>query len=236
MALQQTVAQLRASTRQFANAEGTTALLRHPNANVDDYVLRAIGSLYRKLTEAVPDQRYLATTTITMVNGTSTYNLPSDFSSLLAVDLTANGVKVGLLSYEMLERPLLTDPSTTFVGIPVAYRLRQSDIEYLPTPSSNYTSSLWYIPDAQQPTGGQAFDTISRLDDYLVAYAARIIATKDKNWDLVAECRNVCTELADDIAALARGRDKNSPSRITDVYNANRWGRHMRGPRGFRFR
>jgi len=235
MALNQSLAQLRASVRKFANVQGTTAALRHPDADINDYILRAIGSLYRRLTEAVPDQRYLSTTTITMSSGVSTYSLPSDFSSLISVDMTALGMKVWLNAYEMPERPGLTDPATTFTGVPYGYRLRgQSNIEYLPVPSSNYTSTLWYVPDAQQPVEGQDYDTISRLDDYLVAYASRIIATKDKSWDLVGECRNVCTELAEDIANIGRSRDQNSPARITDVYAYNRYGRRSWGPRRFR--
>lgn len=235
MALNQTLAQLRASTRKFANVQGTTALLRHPDADVNDYILRAIGSLYRRLTEAQPDQRFLSFTTVTMVNGTSTYALPSDFDSLISVDMTAQGVKVWLTAYENNERPTLTDPAEYTTGIPAYYRLRASNIEYLPTPSYAYTSTVWYVPSAQQPAEGQSFDTISRLDDYLVAYASRIIATKDKNWDLVSECRSVCTEMADEIAFIGRSRDRNSPARITDVTVANRWGRRLRGSRrGYR--
>lgn len=231
MALNQTLAQLRTSTRSFANQKGTTALLRHPDTDVNDYILRALGSLHRKLTGAQADQRFLATTTITMVNGTSTYTLPPDFDHLISIDLSALGVKVWLTSYEMNERPMLTDPTEGYTGVPFTYRLRASNIEYLPTPKDAYVSTLWYVPNAQQPTEGQAFDTISRLDDYIVAYAARIIATKDKAWDLVAECRTVCLELEDEIAVISRSRDKSSPGRILDVYQGNRWGRRLRGPR-----
>ena len=235
MALTQTLAQLRASTRKFANVQGTTALLRHPDADVNDYILRAIGSLYRRLTEAQPDQRYLSSTIITMVSGTSSYSLPSDFDSLISVDMTAQGVKVWLLAYENSERPTLTDPAEYFTGIPAYYRLRSSNIEYLPVPKDAYSSTVWYVPSAQQPTEGQAFDTISRLDEYLVAYAARIVATKDKNWDLVGEGRAVCNEMAEEIAVIGRSRDLNSPGRITDTGLANRWGRRLRGARrGYR--
>ena len=232
MALMQTLAQLRASTRKFANVQGATALLRHPDADIHDYILRALGSLHRLLTEAQADQRYLASYTVTMTAGTSLYALPSDFFHLISVDLIALGAKVWLTSYELNERPMLTDPTESYTGIPFCYRLRGSNIEYLPTPRDAYTSTLWYVPDAQQPSDAQAFDTISRLDDYIVAYAARIVATKDKQWDLVGECRNVCGELEGVISVIGRSRDANSPGRITDIYQGNRWGRRLRGPRG----
>lgn len=232
MALNQTLAQLRASTRKFANVQGATALARHPDVDVNDYVLRALGSLYRKLTESQPDQRYLAYSTVTMVNGTSLYSLPSNFFHLISVDLSALGVKVWLTSFEPNERPRLTDASEPYTGVPLFYRLEGSNIEFLPTPRDAYTSTLWYIPDAPQPSEGQAFDTIARLDDYVVAYASRIIATKDKQWDLVNECRTVCGELEGEIAVIGRSRDVNSPGRVLDVYQADRWGRRLRGGRG----
>lgn len=234
MALDQTLAQLRASTRKFANVQGSTALLRHPDADVNDYVLRALGSLHRKLTEAQPDQRYLAYEDISTTNGTSLYPVPSDFESIISVDLTANGVKVWLTSFAMNERPMLTDSAEPYIGIPLYYRLEGDNLEYLPTPNATFVSRVWYVPSAQQPVEGQAFDTISRLDDYLVAYAARIIATKDKQWDLVAECRTVCTELEGEIAVIGRSRDMNAPGRITDIYQADRWGRRLRRGRGWR--
>lgn len=227
MALTQTLEQLVASTRKFANIQGSTALLRHPTDDVNDYVYRALGSLHRKLTEAQPDQRYLASETITTSAGTSLYTLPVDFEHLISVDFISNGVKVWMQSYENSERPVLSDPSETYNGIPTFYRLRANFIEYLPVPQGTYTSTLWYKPNAQQPTAGQTFDTVSRLDDYIVAYAARIIATKDKQWDLVAECRNVCNELEEEISVIGRTRDANSPGRITDVTLSNRWGRRL---------
>ena len=235
MALNQSLAQLRTSVRSFANVGGATALLRHPDAEISDYVLRAIGSLYRHLTEAVADQLFLASTTITTVSGQTTYSLPSDFDSLISADLTAYGVKVWLTSYENNERPALTDPSLANNGVPTCYRLRGGTIiELLPAPGAGYTVTLWYVPDAQQPAEGQVFDTISRLDDYIVAYAARLVATKDKNWDLVNECRTVCKELEAEIAFISRSRDRNSPSRITDQYVVDRWGRHLPHRRRFR--
>lgn len=234
--LTQTPAQLRASVRSFANVGGTTGTLRHPDTEIDDAVLRAIGSFYRKITVAQPDQLALSSNTITTTDGGSVNPLPSDFSSLLSVDITVNGTKTWMTNYENAERPTLTDPSASYTGIPLFYRLRGAQfIEFLPVPKAGYVITLWYIPDAQQPTGGQAFDTLGRLDDYLIAYASRIVATKDKNWDLVGECRQVCGELEAEIAFLARSRDRNSPGRITDTFLAatNRWGRMRRGRRGY---
>lgn len=235
MALTVTQAQLLESVRQFTDTGGTTELLRHPDATVKDYINRALGSLHRKLTETLPDQRFLSSTTVTTADGTTTYSLPADFDHLISIDMTADGAKAWLVDYAMQERPALTDPTASFTGIPFTYRLRGSNIEFLPTPGGEYVSTLWYVPRATQLASvGATFDTISRLDDYVIAYASRYVAIKDKNWDLVGACERICAELEGEILAAGRSRDKNSPPRPVDEMALNRWGRRAAMPRRWR--
>lgn len=229
MALTKERSEIRDNVRKFANVEGVTALLRHPNTDLDDYINRALGSLHRRLTVAIPDQRILASTTITTEADVSTYALPAGFDFLISVDITISGHRTWLVSYEMHERAMLASPDTNFTGMPFCYRLRGDNIEYLPMPAGEYDSLLWYTPSATQLTSdAQTYDTISRLDDYLIAYAARLVAIKDKNWDLRDACKEVLLELESEIDVIARSRDRNAPNRIVDVYQANRWGRSVR--------
>ncbi len=229
MALNQSLLQLRNNVRKFSNVQGTTALLRHPDADLNDYLNRALGSLHRKLTTALPDQRYLASTTLTTSDGVATYGLGVNFDHIISLELSADGSRVWLLGYEMHERPALVSPDQAYEGIPFTYRLRGANLELLPVPSGAYTVYIWYVPSSTQLTSdGQVFDTISRLDDYLVAYASRLVAIKDKNWDLAAQCKDLVMELDGEIAVLGRNRDRNSPPRIVDVYMADRWGRTRR--------
>lgn len=226
MALTQTRTLLRANVRRFADIGGTNSLARHPDADINEYLNRALGSLHRILNEKIPDQRYLSSTSITLVSGTATYSLDATFDHLISVDLTANGSKHWLVAYEMEERPSLTSPNGNTSGVPFAYRLRGSNIEYIPTPSSAGTSVLWYVPTPTQFTGdSDTFDTINRLDDYLIAYASRFVAVKDKNVELVGLCKEMIEELRGEIEAIARSRDKNSPPRPVDESYADRWGR-----------
>lgn len=220
---------MRNGVRKFANVQGTTALLRHPDADLNDYINRALGSLHRKLTTALPDQRILASTTITTSSAVTTYALPAGFDHLISAEIVVNGHRTWLQGYEMFERAMLASADQPVEGIPFTYRLRGSNIELLPTPKDDYDVLLWYVPAASQLTGNtQAYDTISRLDEYVIAYASRPIAVKDKNWDLVAACKSVMDELSGDIDVLARNRDRNSPPRIVDVYQTDRWGRQRR--------
>lgn len=234
MALNQSLEQLRNGVRKFANIQGTTALARHPDADINDYINRGLGSLHRRLTQALPDQRILSSTTITTEDGVSTYALPALFDFLISIELTAAGGRRWLTAYEMSERPYIVAPNQPTTGIPTVYRLRGGNIEFLPTPGDEYTPLLWYIPSATQlSSDASTFDTIDRLDDYVIAYAARFAAIKDKNWDVVnVACKPMLDELIPEIEALGRNRDRNSPPRIVDVRERDRWGRSgMRGRR-----
>lgn len=229
MALNQTLVQMRTNVRNLTDTGGTNALQRHPNSSVNDYINRAIGSLYRKLTEALPAQRYLSSATITTANGTATYTLASiaaDFDHLISLDLTINGVKTWLTAFEMHERPTLADTSTGTTGIPLSYMLRGGTLEILPTPDGVYTGTLWYVPNMTSlANDADTYDTINRLDDYIIAYAGRLVAMRDKNSETVSYCNNIIAEMDAEIRALARNRDKNSPPRPVDERFANRWGR-----------
>lgn len=230
MALTRTLANMRADVRKFTDTQGTTALQRHPDADVNDYINRALGSLHRRMRAIDEDHRVLSTTSFNTVSGTTTYALPASFDFLISIDITIDGTKLWLTAYEMNERPQLTSTDITYTGKPLQYRLRGSNIELLPSPTGVYPVNLWYVPNATQLSAdGDTFDTIARLDDYVIAYASRFVATKDKNWDLLGECKQLLGELEGEIDVLARGRDKNDPPSITDDYQADRWGRRARG-------
>lgn len=226
MSLTRTRSQIRDDVRKFANVQGTTALLRHPDADLNDYINRGLSRLRFLLTQANPDQRYLATSSGTTTSGTTVYSLPSDFGHLISLDLEANGVKHWLQAYELNERPALTTDSTSFAGIPFTYRLRGGNVELLPEPTGTYTYTLFYVPHTTElASDGATLDTVNRLDDYVIAYAAQLIAIKDKNWDLKQACAEKMAELNEEVRTLGRDRDQNSPPRVIDVYMADRWGR-----------
>lgn len=226
MALTQTLQQMRDSVRKLADIEGTSSRARHPDADLNDYINRALGSLHRRLTIAMPDQRILAQDNIPTTAGVSTYGLPTGFDSLISIELTANGRRRWLTSYEMNERPALTSPEFPSTGVPFCYRLRAGNIEFLPVPNQDYNPLIWFVPTASQlSSDAQAYDTISRLDEYVIAYAARLVASKDRNDDLRADCTQRMGELESEIDVTARNRDRNSPPRIIDTRTRDRWGR-----------
>jgi len=229
VSLNQTLAQMRAGVREFANVKGTSALARHPDATLNDNIDRALGSLRRKLDAAQPDQRYLATTTLATTAGVSLVPLPADFQFLISLELSTDGYRRWFQAYDMREHADLTSPDLPTNGIPYVYRLMGGNLDLLPVPNAEYTPQLWYVPDHDQlESDGDTFDTISRLDDYIIPYAARLIAIKDKNWDLVAACKQLIDEITPEIEAIGRNRDRNGQRKPVDVFMRDRWGRSPR--------
>lgn len=229
MPLTQTREQVRDNVRRMANVQGTTALLRHPNSDLNDYINRGYSRLRFKLNQASPDQRWMSSTTITTSDGTSVYSLPSDFGVLVLIDITANGATTWLDSYELHERPGLVSADQPSTGIPFCYRLRGGNIELLPVAGGAYTVTLWYIPHTSELSAdASVLDTLNRLDDFVIAYAARFVAIKDKNWDLKSAAKELMDELVGEIEVIGRTRDVNTAPRIVDVYQADRFGRRRR--------
>jgi hypothetical protein len=227
LALTQTRLQVRDNVRRTTDTRGTNALVRHPDADLNEYINRGYAALYRKLTLMLPDQRFLSTQAISTVSGTESYALASDFDHLISIDILANGTLSWLQAYEMNERPALASDTAAGIGIPMVYRLRGDNIELLPSPTGVYTVTLWYVPASVQfSADNTTFDTISRLDDYVINYASKQVAVRDKNWQAVNAHTAAMQELDQEIEAVSRSRDKNSPSRIVD--ESGGWRRHRR--------
>lgn len=227
MGLTRTLDELALDIRRCADIEDRTD--RFPTAEVYGYANLGLAALHRKLKQAVPDQQWLATTTFTTTSGVSLYPLGSTFRSLISIDITANGHKQWLLPYMMHERADLTDPEASFTSVPQQYRLRGDNIELLPLPRGAYQVVLWYVPSGPTLTAGSdTFDTIERLDQYVIWWGAREALFKDKHLSEYDRLGVRLKEMEEDIFLLGRSRDLNGSSRVVDVHRADRFGRRRR--------
>jgi hypothetical protein len=219
----------------MADAEGSDALARHPDADVNDAVNRGLAALYRTLVRTRGDQRYLSSQAISTVAGTTSYTLSTSAMHIISVEGTVNGSRIWFDAFQPEEYPLLSDTSAGWSGQPFRYALRgATDIVFLPVPQSVYTINVWFVPvPSTLASDSDTFDTIARLDDFIVAYAARELAMKDKAWELVAALKGKLEEMRADVEAIARQRDQNAPGRIIDEGLHGRNGRLV--ARGKRF-
>jgi hypothetical protein len=229
MALTRSLAQLRTRLRYVCDIGGTTPSERHPDANLNEALLHGISALHRKLRSVAPGKRFLDSTSIATVAGQRVYSLPADFRSLISVELLADGHRSWLDAHDWPERPALTDPDQSYTGIPYSYALHGANIEFLPIAQGVYTVTLWYVPDAPQPTSdASTIDTIEGLDDYIIAYAGLDVARRDARPDLYQMFNADLARLEQDILVQARSLDLNSPARMVDTTPRDRFGRSRR--------
>lgn len=227
MALTKSLDDLALGIRRAADVESRTD--RFPTAEIYDYANLGLGALMRKLKQAIPDQLFLASHTFLTDSGVSTYPLPSNFRSLISIHATIDGSVRWFDSYEMHERPDIISPNTSYSGQSYVYRLQPGNIDLLPIPTNEYSIKLWYVPNGPQlAAGAESFDTIERLDQYVIWWGAREVARKEKWWDLYRALTTDLKELESDIYVLARSKDLNSPPHMVDVYKADRFGRRSR--------
>lgn len=226
-----TLADMRARVRRMCDIGGTSGVARHPDADIDDEINSGYAALQRRLSALIPDQRFLASASITTADGTSVYEAaggyPADLQHLLSVDIVAEGRKRWLLAFEEYERSSLTDPSLSYRGVPLAYRLHPASIELLPAPAGVYTVTVRYVPHITELSGSDKMDTVARFDDFVVMWAAKTFAKKDRAWDLHTTLNGDIVALEGEILTFARNRDMNSPPRMVDVSHADRYGRRF---------
>lgn len=226
MPLTRSIDDMVSDLRYVADIGGTSSVARHPDAALFNLINRGIAAFHRKITSLAPDQRELSSTTISTVKGTSVYSLPTDLFSLLSLHIDADGSRVWLKdSFNPGDRAALTDPQASYRGVPSAYRLQAGNIEFLPVPQGIYTVTLYYAPNPDTLTTGETFDTISRLDDWVIWYAAKEVAKRDRLRDLYSMCTADMAALEGEILELARNRDRNAPATIQSAIAVDRFGR-----------
>jgi len=225
MAQAQSLTALRARTRRNADAEGVSALARHPDASVDDAIGLGVAALYRLIMESAPEQRLVTRSTFTTVAGTSLYILPSAVVRVLTVDVDENGYRRLLLPFELTDRPRLADPNAGYVGSPFGFNIQGQNIELLPVPTTAYTVTIYYVPEG--PTLSAATDELLfdlRFDEYVALYAARELVMKDRANDALQVLTGRLAELESHVTRWARSR-VGFPGKVRDVHEAGYPGR-----------
>ncbi|MBX3198239.1 MAG: hypothetical protein KF894_08850 [Labilithrix sp.] len=232
MPLTRSQAEMRVAIRRTSDTVKATD--RTPDDAIDDLTNRGLGMFSSLCKTVTPNFEPIASTTIVM-NGLDTkYLLPANFRTLISVEYSGDGGKKRWLTrFEMFERARLSDPETTnnSTGATSFARIG-TNIEFLPRPPVEHRALLWYATNAPQLTGnGQAIDTLDRLvDNYVIWWASREIAGELGHWERHESLSGKLAALEPDIRVLARTRDLTGPTRIVDVYEANRFGR-IRGRR-----
>ena len=187
---------------------------RHPRPEVIRWVNKGLLELYDLLVEARGRDYYRASASITLVAGTVDYPLPSDFYKLVSLRNETGGA---LQPYDPAQDAELRDGSIQYSASPRYYQLRGANVTMLPTPGSG-TVVVDYVPAfADLTTETATFDGVSGWEDYASLWAAKRIATKNEDYELVGVLSQEMAALGERIAKLAPKRDAGAPRRVRDV-------------------
>jgi len=225
MARTATLAEMR--NRAYQRGGFENAIKRFPNAEVNALVNESIADLWDQILRARGFDGYETSTTITTSSGVSVYSVPATFYELLAVAINpGNGLgSYPLERFMMRERPQLANPAVPRYGYPYAYKLLGDNIEVLPAPQGAYSLELRYVPSATELSSDlDTFDGINGWEEWAVVDAARKMATKERDFELVGALQADLARLTDRIRALAGARDRASNRRVVDVRGGRgRW-------------
>ncbi len=222
----------------YDRADCIGAIARHPRVNVLRYVNQGAAELWDLLIEARGPEYYRAAPDeITTTESTTSYTLENDFYQLISVRVEdADGERGQPLdAFTSQEEPRLRDTSYGTDGFPTHYQLRRTSagvntLAVLPLHAADHVLVVDYVPVFTDLTDSllSLFAGVNGWEEYIVDYAAKKMATKDEEWDLVRELREDMKEIRARIMKLAPKRDMHRARRVKDV----------RGPRvlGGRYR
>lgn len=203
---------------------------------VDRYINESIQDLYDIITEAMGQEYFLKSDTITTVAGVADYTISvadDDFYMLRGVDWESGDTKVPLRPYNFIERhdddirwSTLRDP---WGGVPLRYRLYGAvdntsptttgydhKIRFTPEPQSAETIRLWYIPHPPAlDSDADVFDGFNGWEEYVIIDAAIKCLEKEDNDTSKLNQRKAL--LIQRIQALAPNRDMGANEYIADV-------------------
>ncbi len=228
MALTRRLDEMRDAVRYTADIVAFTD--KHPDARLNDLINQGFGALSRICRTTNPEFQPIASTTITTDGNNTLFALPSNFRSLLMVEYTGDELKDWLLPHEAWERAGLTEPVTqTNSTRATSYRLVGTNLELLPLAPADHTALVWYATTVTQlATDASTFDTMERLDTYVIWWAAREIAMEREAWERHDRLSAKMAELEGDIRILARSLDLSHPARMVDVDEGHRGRRRWR--------
>lgn len=225
MARTATLLQIRNRAYQRGGFESETS--RHPAAEVTSHINESYADLRDQLARARGTTFDEATTDYTLVVGTSTYALPANFYSLLAVQLNTGASKHPLERYQRLERPALSDTNAGWLGYPYYYALQGANVEVMPTPSvTGMTLTIRYVPTPTTLTNdADTLDGVDGWEEWVVVDVARKMATKERDFELVSALQSDLNRLSERIRALGGARDRAGPGHVVDVrgQRSRRW-------------
>lgn len=216
----------------YKRADRENAKDRFTPAEVNEYANQSIAALRDMLIQARGQDFYSKTSpAIVIVQGTTIYALPSDAVSILSLRIDNGGGSQYMLEpFSDLEEARMRLISSSTSGALVRYRLLAGEsVELLPQPTPGSSVYVRYIPNAPRLIAdSDLLEGFNGWEDFVILDAARKIATKDQNWQLVASLKADIADITNRIKSLATRRDRGRPEQVQDVRAERQFNRFQR--------
>lgn len=209
MALNVTLASLKAQVRSRADQQNSNFI---DDAELTAMINSSAAALYDKLVRAAADY-YTASSVISIVAGTATYALPSNFYKLLGIDYDINGQTRTMSHFNFKERNMYK-----YVGWRpeiARYRVFGSNILFTPQEPPVPTVTLWYVPRiTPMAVDADVLDGVNGWEEFVVLDAAIKCMVKEESDPsaLMKQLEDQNTRILD----MSKDRDQGEAETTTD--------------------
>jgi len=220
-----TLAQMRLDARLYADQRPGSATTFITETELTGLVNRKVRELYDMLVAARGSDYYATEAAIAIVAGTSRYDLPADFYQLssLTLEWSSN-------DHELLFPVGSVRERINFEGVlpqncwsrysPKGYRLRASQLEFLPVPTGSVTCRMQYVPVfTDLSADGDTFDGINGWEKMVALGVAMEMREIEKRPS--STLANMYGEQLARIDAMKSERDAEAPKEVVDVQRLN---------------
>lgn len=171
------------------------------------------------LISAQEQDYYLSESTISIVAGTSLYNLPATFYQLKSVTLEWGSQRFELVPplNSVKGRKRMQNQLVWSEYSQKAYRLRNAQIEFLPTPQSAVTARLQFIPAFTDLVALGTFDGVNGWEKLATLKVAMFILNIEQRTNEAAALMPEYEATRSRIEAMADDRAADDPIQIEDT-------------------
>ena len=224
LALLQTAVQLRADVVGSVSTYGLTEITDYINrgiARVHGLLAKSGEPYYRTLANFMlvgTQQNYYTTAAVGVPAGTAV--LPTDIFMVEALDIQLqNNLWSNCDRMNWEERNDYQQNSTFSPLVQAKFQFMgsgaQASIYITPPPQGGLPARVWYWPvPVVLVSAGDTWDTANRWDEYVIAFAARLIAERDENYQLSMRLDQTIAQMDETIKVEGENRIKGAAIKI----------------------
>lgn len=214
-----TLSTLQTRVQRAADIESATT--RFPLSEITDYINEGFAELYEELVKITGHDSYFRKSyPFTTLANQSSYAAPSDFLKLISIDVIIGGANLVLTARPYMENErnrFKFFPTGWNYGHPIYYKLEGSNINFIPNPQGGFQAAMNYVPTSVVLVNpGDSVDGVSGWEEFVVCWAAKRVARKDKDWETHAALDAELEKQRERVRDKATERD-DQPERIHDV-------------------